>query len=311
MKEIAASLDIGTNSTLFLLAEIQPDGSIRPLMHAVRTNDLGRGLDAQGNLRPETIALNLSLLRDFRRIAEEHGARRIVAAATDALRRARNGRELIELARRELKMEIRVLSGEEEARLTYLGVRSGYPDEDADLIVADVGGGSTEVIRGKGKEVTFSISLPVGAVVMDQRHIHSDPPADDQIEAVRRSADEVLRALPPDLKHTDAELVICGGTASSLAAADLGLETYLPEKIAGHPMTLTRLRGFIAQFSKMTLDQRRKVPGIGHRRAEIILPGTLLIERLLLSFDRERYFTSERGLRYGLLAVSGEVENFT
>ncbi len=298
---ILAGLDLGTNSTLFLLAEVSQNGGLRPLKHDVRTNDLGRGLNDAGFLSPAAIDLNLNQLAEFRREAETYGAGEIRIAATQALRVAKNADVLIRRAKRELDLDIRILSGEEEARLTYLGVVSGLEDPREEILLADVGGGSTEVILGAAGEVKASVSLPVGAVTLQQRFIRRDPPPENSLQALQGYLEDQIGDLSAFRLNSVRKLLVCGGTASALAAADLNLTAYQPEKIAGHRITLDRLRRFIATFSRMNLEQRRALPGIGKRRAEIILPGMMIVHTLLVKLGREEYITSERGLRYGLL----------
>lgn len=296
-----ASIDLGTNSSLFLLARVDEAGRITPLRHEVRTNDLGRGLDDQGRLSPAAIELNLKQLREFRQIADQSGAETVRLAATEALRRARNAGELIDRARTELGLEIRILSGEDEARLTYLGVISGLEHPREQILLADVGGGSTEIILGADEKPVKSVSLRVGAVALDRAFIRHDPAAPQEIQAAREYARKTLGGLEDFRNRPGARLIICGGTASALAAADLGLATYQPERLSGHPLSRERLHQFIQQFIRLDLEARRAIPGIGRRRAEIILPGALIIAELLAILERELYFTSERGLRYGLL----------
>jgi len=298
---IRCALDIGTNSSLFLLAEVEDNGRIHPRRHEVRTNDLGRGLDAQNRLTDATIALNLELLRDFRRVADEGGARDIIIAGTEALRRAANAAVLMERAQNELGLMIRIISGEEEAALTYLGVISGLLETNQPRVVADVGGGSTEIILGRGHRRVKSESLPLGAVSLDRQYIKHDPPSSEEIEAIKRQVGKHLAGSMLGKINQEAEWIICGGTASALASADLGLTDYQPERIAGHQMTRARLERFIHQFCRATLEERRGIPGIGRRRAEIILPGSLIIHELMKAAGIEAYQTSERGLRYGLL----------
>lgn len=300
-RRILAGLDLGTNSTLFLLAEVSPDRSIRPLRHEVRTNDLGRGLNEDGYLSPETIELNLNQLADFRREAETLGAEAIRIGATQALRVAKNADVLIRRAKKELNLDIRILSGEEEARLTYCGVVSALKNPQRTVLLADVGGGSTEIILGSGGEIITSVSLPVGAVTLQRRFIRQDPPRMSELQALRNHLENQIGDLAAFRRNPDADLIVCGGTASALAAADLNLTAYQPEKIAGHRIPVERLRRFIADFSRMTLEQRCALPGIGKRIAEIILPGTMILDALLTKLEREDYITSERGLRYGLL----------
>jgi len=310
MTKTLASLDIGTNSTLFLVADVTETGFVSPRYHDVKTNDLGRGLSADGYLSDEIIALNLDLLVNFKNLADKQGAVEIRIAATEALRKAKNADVLISQVKNELGMEIKIISGEEEAQLTYHGIRSGLVDPNAEIIAIDVGGGSSEFIHGKGDEIFFSTSIPVGAIVLSKMHIEHDPPTEREVEKVRTTVREALSTLPELLSSLDCDLVICGGTASSLASADLGLHDYIPEKIAGHQLSLETIGQFIKQFAQCTLQKRRLIPGIGRRRAEIILPGSILIEELLIKLLRKSYFTSERGLRYGLLVNSGKDNNF-
>lgn len=298
---ILAALDIGTNSSLFLLAEVGADGKIVPRRHEVRTNDLGRGLNEQGELSSPTIELNLRLMREFQQTARQHGAQEIRIAGTEALRRAANSATLIDRARRELGLEIKIISGAEEAALTYRGVLSGWDKQNQRLAVIDVGGGSTEIILGEGPQVLEVASLPLGAVSLDRQFIRHDPAAPEEISAIRTHIEASLADLPCNRMQRDIPLIICGGTASALASADLGLATYQPEKIAGHSMTRPQIDRFVQQFSSLKLDDRRAIPGIGRRRAEIILPGALIIAQILQTLGREEYSTSERGLRYGLL----------
>jgi exopolyphosphatase/guanosine-5'-triphosphate,3'-diphosphate pyrophosphatase len=300
-KLIRAAVDIGTNSSLFLLAQIGDDGRILPRRHEVRTNDLGRGLDEKGRLTDATIELNLRHLAEFMQMAQAGGARELVLAGTEALRRAANASELIQRAREGLGLEIRVISGEQEAALTYLGVVSGLPDEDRARVVVDVGGGSTEMILGCGHALRRCESLPLGAVSLDRRYIRHDPPLADEITEITHHLHRSLTGSLLKEASPESEWILCGGTASALASADLGLADYRPEKIGGHRMTSERIERFVRQFSTSTLGRRRAVPGIGRRRAEIILPGTLIIHELMKAAQIEAYQTSERGLRYGLL----------
>ncbi|MFH1862781.1 MAG: Ppx/GppA phosphatase family protein [bacterium] len=301
---IKAALDIGTNSTLFLLAELNENGAVQPLHHEVRTNDLGRGTDGQGNLQPQTIALNLELLRSFRDYALAQGANEILIAGTEALRRAANADAFVELVKSVLHLNVRIISGEEEAFLTYRGVRSGLSEMNAEVLVVDVGGGSIEIIHGRGEEILHSISLPLGAVSLDRRFIHSDPPIAEEVESVHQTVREALPTFSLLGDQSQAELIVCGGTASALASAAQGLAEYQPEKIAGYKMTLQCLVEFETRLAKCALSERQAIPGIGRRRAEIILPGTVILIELLKALNRTSYLTSERGLRYGLLLSS-------
>ncbi len=303
-------MDIGTNSTLFLLAKIDDRGKIYPIHHDVRTNDLGRGLSPEGLLNDHTVELNLNIINDFKKISVDNGAAEIRIVATEALRRARNAEDLIDRAKEEHGLAIAIITGEEEAALTFKGIISGLNDPMGKIIAADIGGGSSEIVIAENGNIKFSTSLPIGAVSLDKEFIHHDPPDSEEIEHIRKAAFRAVKILPLSLADDEYHLVICGGTASSLAAADLKLSTYQPEIIANHLMALTRIEQFIADFINMTVEERREIPGIGLRRAEIILPGTILIASLLDRLKRDHYHTSERGLRYGLLVNSGKADNF-
>ncbi len=195
-EKVLASLDIGTNSTLFLLAKLDASGKIHPVQHEVRTNDLGRGTGADGNLSPEIIELNLRLLRDFKQVAEDAGAEEIRIAATEALRRASNADLLIKRAEKELGLQIKVISGKEEAALTYRGILSGLDDPGIKLLAADIGGGSSEIIYGVGQRIHYSTSLSVGAVSLDRETIRNDPPTPEELDGVRRKSEAALADIP-------------------------------------------------------------------------------------------------------------------
>ncbi len=298
-----AALDLGTNSSLFLLAQVDNCGRIHPLRHEVRTNDLGRGLDKKGFLTPEVIELNLRLLREFQSFALAGQAPELRIAATEALRQAQNAPILIQRAQAELGLEIKVLSSEREAELTFQGVVSGLVETQRKVLVADVGGGSTELVIGEGAKVFQWVSLPLGAVSLARTFILHDPPLPEELQAIRARLQTDFANLSLPLTQKGIKLIICGGTASTLASAALKLERYQPEKLSGYRLTRARLERLLTRFAAATLEQRRQIPGVGFRRAEIILPGTMIIEALLHCSGRASYWTSERGLRYGMLLV--------
>ena len=194
-----AAVDVGTNSVLLLVAERGADGVVRPVREEADITRLGRGVDRSGLLSPEGIEATLEVLARFAALAREDGASALVVTATSAARDARNGSEFLDRARERTGASVEILSGDEEARLSYLAVAQDFATEagEAGLVAIDVGGGSTEFVHGRGKQVLFRRSLDIGSVRLTERCVRTDPPAPAEQEAIRDAVRGALASLPP------------------------------------------------------------------------------------------------------------------
>jgi exopolyphosphatase/guanosine-5'-triphosphate,3'-diphosphate pyrophosphatase len=279
-----AAIDLGTNSTRLLVADVD-DGRVAEVTRLVRITGLGEGVDRGRRLLPSAIARVRACLVDYRRTAAELGARRIVATATSAVRDAENGSEFLNGVETSFDVETRLLSGEDEALLTFRGVSSGR-EIWAGTLVVDIGGGSTELIRGGPEGVDFYESLDIGCVRLTERH-------GDDVEAC---AADVRRALP----ELDASAGIgVAGTVTTLAALDLGLVGYDPERVHGHRLSLASARAQLERLAALPLEERRRVAGLEPARAPVIVAGATILREVLDRYGLTEIEASERDLLDG------------
>ena len=293
---IAAAIDIGTNSTKTTLADLS--GGIRILDEASEVTRLGKGVDESGRLRPEAMEKTLAAVVRFAELARERGAERIVVIGTSALRDAANGAEFTDAVRDGTGLTVEIISGDREAELAYLAVRS---DEtlgvaaDASLVVFDVGGGSTEVTLGRGMDVEAHRSLDIGAVRITERLLHSDPPTKRELDEAVDLARSAAAEAPSPVGAT--RCVGIGGTLVNIAAIRGG-------GADPHGRVLSRrdVDDICGRLASLTVDQRRNVPGLEPARADVIVGGIVIVAAIMERIGVLEVGVSTRGLRFGVLA---------
>ena len=301
MRLRVAVVDIGTNSTRLLIAQVD-DGGLEELDRRSVVTRLGEGVDATGRLGDEPQARVFATLDDYARAIEEHGVERRVAVMTSAVRDASNGGEFADAVRERYGLDGRTLSGDDEARLTFLGATAARSDADrTPLLVVDIGGGSTELVVGSGGEVEFHVSTQAGVVRHTERFLHSDPPAEDEMEALAADVREVFEAAAPEeVRRRVGAAVAVAGTATSVAAIDVGIEPYDASRVEGHVVSVQRLGDIRATLAAIALEERRRVPGLHPDRAPTIVAGTILLAEVLDSFGLEVFEASERDILWGV-----------
>ncbi|MBC7187466.1 MAG: Ppx/GppA family phosphatase [Calditrichaeota bacterium] len=306
MGKIAAAIDIGTNSVLLLVAEVAEGDIRRVLAEGECITRLGRGLQHAGALQPRAIEETVTAVCGFVTKAREMGAEEIHLVATSAAREAPNGAELAAELERSTGLAPRVLSGDEEAELTFLGVASGRPPGDKLLRVVDVGGGSTEFIQGRGRRILSKRSLKIGHVRLTERFLADDPPRSCQVVALMECVrQEVLEAGIGSRQESE-ELVGVGGTITTLAAIDQRLGSYEAARIEGHVLSIERVQTLRQQLQELPQSARARVVGLAPARAPVIVAGAAIFEAVMSALDFAELRVSTRGLRHGLLlAESG------
>ena len=293
-----AVVDLGTNSTRLLVADVV-DGRVDEVVRRLRITRLGEGVDARRRLLPLPIARVRNTLTDYRREAEELGAERTLAIATSAVRDAENGEAFLGEVEWSYGFTTRLLTGEEEARLTFRGVANGAGERGQRLVV-DIGGGSTELVMGRGDEIDFRASLDLGCVRMTERFLPSDPPSVDELEACGGAVRSVLAEhVPEHLEARGHSPVGVAGTVTALAALDLGLTAYDPERVHGHALAAAAVGSQLARLAALPLAERRLVPGLEPERAPVIVAGAVILREVLGFFELERVVASERDLLHG------------
>jgi exopolyphosphatase/guanosine-5'-triphosphate,3'-diphosphate pyrophosphatase len=282
-------VDLGTNSTRLLVADVE-DSEVREVERRLEITRLGEGVDSRRQLLPEAMARVRNVLSDYRRIIEEHRAERTLAFATSAVRDAENGEAFLGEIEWSYGFETRLLSGHEEALLTFRGVSTGREIEE-DTFVLDVGGGSTELIVGGPSGVSFHESYNLGCVRLTERF-----PGDPKGCAayVRTTLSENV---PTEVRPRLA--IGVAGTVTQLATLDLGLESEEPELVHGHHLRARAIEQLLAKLAAMPVDEIRELRGMHPDRAPVIVAGTVVVLETLQHFDLDELEVSERDIMHG------------
>jgi exopolyphosphatase/guanosine-5'-triphosphate,3'-diphosphate pyrophosphatase len=293
-----AVIDIGSNSTRLLIADV--DGGVAVRERQSRVTRLGRGVDLSGQLADEAIEAACAVIADYVELCHEAGVERPAAIATSAVRDASNGGAFVAELRERFALGARVLDGEEEARLTYSGATAEQPP-DVPTLVIDIGGGSTEMIVGSGAEIAFHDSLQAGVVRHTERHIATDPPTAVELEALAGDVRGLIAdALAGHAEPGVAAGIAVAGTPTSLSAIELGLEPYDPARVHGHVLSLTMIQRLLSQLASAPLAERAAIPGLHPDRAPTIIAGTVILSEAMRAFGLDRVQASEHDILYGM-----------
>jgi exopolyphosphatase / guanosine-5'-triphosphate,3'-diphosphate pyrophosphatase len=296
-----AVVDIGTNSTRLLVAEVDPaDGSVRELERRSQVTRLGHGVDGTGALEDASVERTWRVLEEYRAAIDEHRCEANLAVLTSAVRDASNGGDFAERVRTDLSLDAKILSGDEEAQLTFLGAMSGRPAAEEPTVVIDIGGGSTEFVIGTGRTAGFHVSTPVGVVRMTERHIDTDPPTREQLQALAEDTRAVfLAAIPEDERRPVRRGIAVAGTATSAASIEQELDPYDPARVHGYKLLLATVELLLARLADMTEQERREVVGLHPDRAPTIVAGMVLLSQAMIVMGLEQVEVSEHDILYG------------
>jgi exopolyphosphatase/guanosine-5'-triphosphate,3'-diphosphate pyrophosphatase len=304
-----AVVDIGTNSTRLLVADVDRAlGAIVELHRESQVTRLGDRVDAGGRLSEEAIGRVFAALAHYRAMIDRFDCEANLAVLTSAVRDASNGAEFTERVRSEFGIDARVLSGDEEAQLTFLGAMSDRDGSSREpTVVIDIGGGSTEFIVGANHTASFHVSVQAGVLRMSERHIHTDPPSPHELQDLAADTRTIfLGGLPPEQRSSVTRGIAVAGTATSAAAIDQELNPYDPERVHGYPLLLATVELLIARLADMTEARRRQVVGLHPDRAPTIVAGMILLDEAMKAFDLDHVEVSEHDiLRGGALRLAG------
>jgi exopolyphosphatase / guanosine-5'-triphosphate,3'-diphosphate pyrophosphatase len=292
-----AVVDIGTNSTRLLVAEVG-DGSLDELARESIVTRLGEGVDATGRLGDEPMARVFAALDSFAPAIE--GAAVRTAVMTSAVRDAANGADFASAVRDRYGLIAATLSGDEEARLTSLGATATRPGDDT-VVVIDIGGGSTELVVGTGAELLFHVSTQVGVVRHSERYLHTDPPTSEELAALAEDARGVFEAaVPAEVRSRPVVGIGVGGTATQLASIDLALVEHDRDRVEGHAVSRERLEELRDRLAALPLAERREVTGLDPARAPTIVAGAVVLREVLGAFALDGFEASERDILWGV-----------
>jgi exopolyphosphatase/guanosine-5'-triphosphate,3'-diphosphate pyrophosphatase len=302
-----ATIDIGTNTTLLLVADIN-DGQVQVLDERAEITRLGRGIGAGGALGSTGIDRTLAVLADYVAIARGDGAT-IHAIGTEALRRAPNAADFLIPADHILGSPVEVIDGDREAALTFLAAQRSFPAAVAgQAVVIDIGGGSTEIIVAQAGQIQFRRSLPVGSVRLTERHVRNDPATPAELDAVLGEVVQRLADIP--FPSGGATLIGTAGTVTTLAAMSMELTSYDPQLVHGHRLTVGDLAKQIARLRASTQAEREKMAGLDPKRADVILAGAAILQAIAGRMGVQEVLVSDRGIRWGLLFEKADLSSY-
>jgi exopolyphosphatase/guanosine-5'-triphosphate,3'-diphosphate pyrophosphatase len=298
-----AVIDIGTNSTRLLIADVAPDRAVTEIERRTTVTRLGEGVDQTGELQPAAMERVYAALDTYKKLVDDHDVDTTTGVLTSAVRDARNGATFTQTVNERYAIGARTISGDEEARLTYLGATSDRdPARDRDIrrVVIDVGGGSTELVVGHGATVDFHVSTQAGVVRQTERFLRSDPPRPEELQLLQDEAAEIFaRAVPPAERERVTQGIAVAGTATSCAAILQELDPYDPARVHGFRLLRAQAEMLLARLAAMTLEQRRHVTGLHPDRAQAIVAGVILLVEAMRTFDLDEVEVSEHDILRG------------
>lgn len=312
-----ATIDVGSNSVLLLIATITPEGKIRPLIEKAEITRLSEKMNEGGELIPEAMERTLKILRKYTDICHRNQVDRIACIGTEALRRAKNAQEFSQRALDLCGFKIETISGTKEAELAYLSAMLDFGEKYFPLMVLDIGGGSTELIwqtEQNGDTAKLqTLSMKMGSVRLTEEFLKSDPVVQSEYVVLRQAIDDklshhfsTLNPPPPPIN-----LIGLAGTVTTLSAIDQKLSPYDPEKIQGATLTLSSLKEMIRKLKERNLKERKMMTGMEPKRADVLLAGATVLDCVMTKLGIDHLIVSDRGIRYGLFFQRFVMNEFT
>ena len=302
-----ASIDIGTNTVLLLIAEVSKELQINSLLDEYRIPRIGKGLLPNGQISEDKIKELIIVLNEYKKIIELYNCERILINATNAMRIATNRDQIVAKINKLFGWEVNIVSGKEEASLSYLGAISGY-SENSTVVVIDIGGGSTELIFGKQTEIKFIKSFPIGVVSGTETYLKNDPPTSKQLESFREHLEIVLEELSTLAYRSDISIALAG-TPTTLACMDLNLSKYDEKLIEGYELNYNKISGLKDHIKGITsVEIKNSYKAVVKGREDLILAGALILLKIMELIKLDNVKVSTRGIRYG--AIIKEIRKY-
>jgi exopolyphosphatase/guanosine-5'-triphosphate,3'-diphosphate pyrophosphatase len=299
-----AVIDIGTNSTRLLIADVDPvTGTVVERERRTTVTRLGQGVDHSGELQPAAMERVFAVLKNYKNLIDASDVDAVTGVLTSAVRDARNGGAFTDTVNERFGIGARTITGDEEARLTYLGAtsdRATAADGETSRVVIDVGGGSTEVVVGHGAAVDFHVSTQAGVVRQTERFLHSDPPRSEELQLLQQEVEQIFEAAVPAATRTATTSGIAvAGTATSCAAMLQELEPYDSAKVHGFRLLRAEAEMLLSRLATMTLQERQQVKGLHPDRAQAIIAGVILLIEAMRTFELSEVEVSEHDILRG------------
>jgi len=297
-----AGVDIGTLTCRLLIGDLQPDGKLIEMRSERRILRLGEGVDQTKQLNVAAMDRVIQCLKEWREIIDAAHVDAEAAVATSAVRDAANRDEFLDRVKREADFEVEIITGDEEARRTLLGIRSGLPHGVTDVLALDIGGGSTEFILDRPGQKPVVRSIDIGVVRLCERLLHHDPPTDGEVQQAREWVARETKAAVVDMgSYQTATFVGTAGTITSLAAMAQKLNSYEPARIHNYQLQLSTIQELEQTLLSRKKTDRVGLPGLEKGREEVIVAGAIILRTVMETLGMSAVLVSDLGLREGVL----------
>jgi exopolyphosphatase/guanosine-5'-triphosphate,3'-diphosphate pyrophosphatase len=301
-----AAIDLGTNSTRLLVADVD-DNHVDDVERETRITRLGEGVDARRRLLPLPIARVRNVLTDYRQKVERHGAERVLLIATSAVRDAENGEAFLGEIEWSYGFATKLLTGHDEALLTFRGVTANR-ELSVGTAIVDLGGGSTEIVVGRGDTVQWHDSLDIGSVRLTERFLHTDPPAAAELDRCAEAVRALLaERVPEDIRKTVSGAIGVAGTITSIAALDLRLAEYDGSRVQGHFLTADALDRAVERLASVPVAQRRLLRPLEPERAPVIVAGAVIVREIVRYLGVDGIEASEHDILDGAALAAADL----
>lgn len=300
-----ASIDLGSNSLLLLIAEVSEYGEITPLLEKCEIVRLGENLSETGKLSDAAMNRAMDVLRKYTALAHQHQVEKIICIATEAMRRAQNSRDFVKRVQKNCGFKIEIIPGSREAELAYLSAYADFHPKYPELVVLDIGGGSTEIIWKipQEKSKLRTLSLKMGSVRLTEEWIQQDPVSEEEFcrlqKAIEMKLEQDLQGL--EMPQAPFQLIGLAGTLTTLSQIDQKLPQFDSEKIQGAILKLENLQKIIQELKSKSIEERCQMIGMEPKRADVLLAGACILKAILEKLKLQEVVVSDRGIRYGAL----------
>ncbi len=296
---IIASIDIGTNTVLLLIVDVNiQQKKFKTILNEQRIPRIGKGLQSGKEISKERILLLLKVLQEYQQIIKKYNCEKVLVTATNALRIASNQKQITNLIKGEFGFETKVVSGEEEAQLSFLGAAG--KDNDKKSLMIDIGGGSTEITFGKGNQILFNKSFNAGVVSGTENYLIDDPPAKFQINEFTSQLETTFKEFSNTNNFDPDEVIAIAGTPTTLACIQQNLTKYNEEKIEGSILKKNDVKLLVDDLSNMSsFDIKDKYKAVVSGREDVLLAGTIILFKLMEILNIDSVKVSTKGIRFG------------
>ncbi len=294
-----ASIDIGSNTVLMLLANVNINGfKIETIKNFYRAPRISKGLLENGTISQENITELLNVFEEYQKIIKDYKCDKILLVATNAFRVAKNSYEIKELIKRKFNWDINIIDGDEEARLSFIGATYDYNVKEK--IVIDIGGGSTEIIYGSNSDIIIKKSFPAGIVSLSEKFIKSKIPSLKEIDDLIKELDYIFAELDSIPKNVFT--IAVAGTPTTLSCINQNIKVYDEKSVDNSKISYSEIENIISELSTLSPEQVRNRYGqIVEGREDILLTGTIILKRLMNKLELKEITVSNKGLRYGVI----------